>query len=176
VSGMDHDLLNLSRRKMIFHQISKYPGTYIREMEKTLSLTMGDLQYHLQQLEKADLISSHYDGRRKRYFVKNEVNYFDREILSFIKMRTPRRIIIFLLLHPESSFKETLAEFHFTKGALSFHLKKLIKANIVISIKREKEMIYRIKDENRISQILIAYQSGILDEALNGFIDLWTKL
>ena len=145
-------------------------------MEKTLSLTMGDLQYHLQQLEKADLISSHDDGRRKRYFVKNEVNYFDREILSFIKMRTPRRIIIFLLLHPESSFKETLAEFHFTKGALSFHLKKLIKANIVINIKREKEMIYRIKDENRISQILIVYQSGILDEALNGFIDLWTKL
>ncbi len=173
---MEHDLLNLSRRKMIFHHISQYPGTYIREMEKTLSLTMGDLQYHLQQLEKADLISSLDDGRRKRYFVKNEVNYFDREILSFIKMRTPRRIIIFLLLHPESSFKEILAEIHFTKGALSFHLKKLIKADIVTHTKREKEMIYRIKDENRISQILITYQSGILDEALNGFIDLWTEL
>ncbi len=173
---MDHDLLNLSRRKMIFNQISKYPGTYIREMEKTLSLSMGDLQYHLQQLEKADLISSHDDGRRKRYFIKNEVNYFDREIVSFIKMRTPRRIIIFLMLHSESSFKEILAEFHFTKGALSFHLKKLIKANIVINTKKEKEMIYKIKDENRISQILITYQSGIFDEALNGFIDLWTKL
>lgn len=173
---MDHEILNLSRRKMIFNQISKYPGTYIREMEKALSLSLGDLQYHLQQLEKADLISSHDDGRRKRYFVKNEVNYFDREILSYIKMRTPRRIIIFLMIHPESSFKEILAEFHFTKGALSFHLKKLIKANIIINLKREKEMIYRIKDENRISQILIAYQSGILDEALNGFIDLWTKL
>ena len=173
---MDHEMLNLSRRKMIFHQISKYPGTYIREMEKSLSLSLGDLQYHIQQLEKADLISSHDDGRRKRYFVKNEVNYFDREILSFIKMRTPRRIILFLMINPESTFKEILAEFYFTKGALSFHLKKLIKANIVINIKREKEMIYRIKDENRISQIVIAYQSGILDEALNGFIDLWTKL
>lgn len=173
---MDHELLNLSRRKMIFHQISKYPGTYIREMEKTLSLTIGDLQYHLQQLEKADLITSQDDGRRKRYFVKNEVNYFDREILSFVKMRTPRRIIIFLLLHPESSFKEILAEIHFTKGALSFHLKKLFKANVVINIKKEKEMTYRIKDENRISQILITYQSGIIDETLNGFIDLWTKL
>src|SRR5512137_2340650 len=142
---MEHELLNLSRRKMIFHQISQYPGTYIREMEKELSLTMGDLQYHLQQLEKSDLISSYDDGRRKRYFVKNEVNYCDREILSFIKMRTPRRITIFLLLHPESSFKEILAEFPFTKGALSFHLKRLIKVNIVISIKKEKEMIYRIK-------------------------------
>jgi predicted transcriptional regulator len=176
VPAMDHELLQLSRRKMIFHQISKYPGTYIREMEKTLSLSMGDLQYHLHQLEKADLISSHDDGRRKRYYVKDEVNYLDREIISFIKMRTTRRIIIFLLLHPDSSFKETLAEFHFTKGALCFHLKKLVTADIVIQTKREKETIYKIKDEDRISQILIAYQSGIFDEALNGFIDLWTKL
>ncbi len=145
-------------------------------MEKTLSLTLGDLQYHLQQLEKAELISSHDDGRRKRYYVKTEVNIFDREILSFVKMRTPRRIIIFLLLHPESSFKELLAEFHFTKGALSFHLKKLVHANLVIPTKREKETIYKIKDEEKISQILITYQSGILDETLNGFIDIWTKL
>lgn len=173
---MDHELLNLSRRKMIFHHISKNPGTYIREMEKTLSLTLGDLQYHLQQLEKAELISSHDDGRRKRYYVKTEVNIFDREILSFVKMRTPRRIIIFLLLHPGSSFKELLAEFHFTKGALSFHLKKLVHANLVIPTKREKETIYKIKDEEKISQILITYQSGILDETLNGFIDIWTKL
>ena len=173
---MDHALLTLSRRKMIFQHISRYPGTYIREMEKTLSLSLGDLQYHLQQLEKAELLSSHIEGRRKRYFIKTEVNYFDREILSFIKMRTPRRIIIFLLLHPESSFKEILSEFRFTKGALSFHLKKLVNANIVIPTKREKETIYQIKDEERISQILITYQSGILDDALNGFIDIWTKL
>ena len=145
-------------------------------MEKTLSLTLGDLQYHLQQLEKAELISSHDDGQRKRYYVKTEVNIFDREILSFVKMRTPRRIIIFLLLHPESSFKEVLAEFHFTKGALSFHLKKLVHANLVIPAKREKETIYKIKDEEKISQILITYQSGILDETLNGFIDIWTRL
>jgi hypothetical protein len=26
------------------------------------------------------------------------------------------------------------------------------------------------------NQILVAYHSGILDDALNGFIDLWTKL
>jgi predicted transcriptional regulator len=161
---------------MIFQHISKYPGTYIREMEKNLSLSLGDLQYHLQQLESAGLISSHDDGRRKRYFVKTEVDCLDREVISFIKMRTSRRIIIFLLLHPESSFKEILSEFNFTKGALSFHLKKLVNANIVINAKRERETIYKIKDEERISQVLITYRSGILDDVLNGFIDLWTKL
>ena len=148
----------------------------MREMEKALSLTLGDLQYHLQQLEKAELITTYDDGRRKRYFVKNEVNYLDREILSFIKMRTPRRIIIFLLLHPDSSYKEMLVEFRFAKGTLSFHLKKLLYANIISKTKRERETIYRIKDEKTISQMIITYQSGIVDETVNGFIDIWTKI
>jgi predicted transcriptional regulator len=173
---MDHELLTLSRRKMIFQQISKYPGTYLRELEKALSLSLGDLQYHLQQLEKANLISSHDDGRRKRYFVKDEVNYFDREIISFIKIRSSRNIIIFLLLHPDSSFKEILADFHFTKGALSFHLKKMLHAQIVVKSKRENESIYRIKDESTISRVLITYQAGIIDETVSGFIDIWTKI
>ena len=83
---------------------------------------------------------------------------------------------MFLLLNPYSSFKQILSNFNFTKGALSFHLKRLSNADIIINSKREKETIYKIKDENRIGQLLVTYQSGILDEALNGFVDLWTKL
>jgi hypothetical protein len=81
-------------------------------------------------------------------------------------------------LHPDSSFKEILAEFHFTKVALSFHLKKLLLANIITKTKREKketETIYLIRDKNAINQVLITYQSGIVDEAVNGLIDIWTK-
>jgi len=173
---MVHELLTLSRRKMIFQHISKYPGTYLREIEKTLSLSLGDLQYHLQQLEKANLISSYDDGRRKRYFVKEEVSYLDREILSFVKLRTSRHIIIFLLLHPDASFKEILAEFRFTQGALSFHLKKLLHANIITKSKREKETIYRISDETMVNHVLLTYRSSIVDETVSGFLDIWTKI
>jgi predicted transcriptional regulator len=176
VPAMVHELLTLSRRKLIFQHISKYPGTYLREMEKTLSLSLGDLQYHLLQLEKANLISSHDDGRRKRYFVKEEVNYCDREILSFVKIRTTRHLIIFLLLHPDASFKEILAEFRYTQGALSFHLKKLLRANIITKSKREKETTYRINDDTAVSHVLITYQSGIVDETVSGFLDIWTKI
>jgi len=104
------------------------------------------------------------------------VTYFDREILSFIKIRTTRHIIIFLLLHPNASFKEILAEFQFTQGALSFHLKKLLRANIITKSKREKETIYQIADETTVSHVLITYQSSIADEAVSGFLDIWTKL
>ena len=173
---MDEDLLALSRRRAIFEYISKYPGTYLREMESALSLSVGDLQYHLLQLEKGNMISSFPEGRRKRYFVKDEVKYVDRKILSLMRMKTPRRIVIFLLLNPDSSFKMILGQFNFTKGALSFHLKRLLKAGILVKEKRELENVYKIADEMRISQLLITYRSSIMDDTLDGFIDVWTKI
>ena len=65
----------LSRRRTIYEYILKFPGTYIREMERALSLSLGDLQYHLHQLEKGGIISPHEEGKRKRYFVNNVVKY-----------------------------------------------------------------------------------------------------
>ncbi len=173
---MSEDLLALSRRRKIFEYISKFPGTYLREMEKELSLSVGDLQYHLRQLEKGRMISSLEEGRRRRYFVNDEVRYINREILSLMRLKTPRRIVIFLLINPDSSFKEILAEFNFTKGALSFHLKKLLRVGVVIKGKREKESIFTIADPGRVSNILITYKSSIIDEVLDGFIDVWTKI
>ncbi len=172
---MDHEALNLSRRKLIFNYISQYPGTYLREMEKILSLSIGDLQYHLQQLEKAELIAAHDDGRRKRYFAR-DVCIPDREVLSVIQLRTPRHIVLFLLDHPNARFREILGEFRFTKGALSFHLKKLTQAEIITSVKIETEVCYRVKDELRIRQVLVTYRAGFLDEAVSGFVDLWTRV
>jgi len=145
-------------------------------MEKALSLSLGDLQYHLQQLENGGLITSHDDGRRKRYFVKQEINYLDRELISFIQMRTPRKIMMILLLHPGLSFKELLSEFPFTKGALSFHLKKLLNAQILLQTKQEHHHTYKVNDEERVRNLLIIYRSKIFDDAADGFIDLWTKL
>ena len=173
---MEDDLLALSRRRRIFEHVQNNPGTYIREMEGALSLSLGDLQYHLGQLEKGELVTTHDDGRRKNYFAAEQVKFIDRKILAVVRMKTPRKIILFLLLKPNSSFKEILAEFNFTKGALSFHLKRLLKADIIVRGKRERESIYKIVDEERIGQVLITYRSGIADDALDGFIDTWTRI
>ncbi len=168
--------LALSRRRRIFEHISEHPGTYLREMERALELSVGDLQYHLQQLEKFELISHHDDRKRKGYFVNQDVQFIDMAMLSVLKLKTPRRIVTFLLLNPNSTFKEILAEFTFTKGALSFHLKRLTKAGMLQKSKLENNNIYCIVDEERVSQMLITYRSGIMDEALDSFIDVWTKM
>ena len=173
---MQEDLLALKSRRAIFSHISGNPGTYLREMETSLNLSVGDLQYHLGQLEKAGMITAHDDGRRKGYFVAAEVQYFDREAISIIRMRTPRRIIIFVLMNPDAAFSQILAEFNFTKGALSFHLKRLVGSGILIKGKRERESIYRIGDPEKIKNLLITYQTSIADEVLDNVVDLFARI
>jgi predicted transcriptional regulator len=173
---MEEDLLALGRRRMIFEHIGLHPGTYLREMETALGLSVGDLQYHLGQLEKGTLIYAHDDGRRKGYFVTDQVQYFDKGLLALLRMRTPRRIVLHLLLHPDSTFREILAQFRFTKGALSFHLKRLVKAGVIIKGRQERESIFKVADEERVKNLLITYRTSMADEVLDGVVDVLTKI
>jgi predicted transcriptional regulator len=173
---MEEDLLALNSRRRIFERISKNPGTYLREMETAMGVSVGDLQYHLGQLEKAGLIYANDDGRRKGYFVASEVQYFDREMISTIRMRTPRRIIIFLLMHPESTFQQILSEFNFTKGALSFHMKRLGKSGMVQKGKKERENTYTVSEPERVKNLLVTYQASIADEVLDNVVDLLVRI
>jgi len=169
---MEEDLLALGRRRTIFRHISANPGTYLREMEGALGLSVGDLQYHLGQLEKGGLVTAHDDGRRKGYFAAAEIPYFDRQAISIIRMRTPRRIIIFLLMHPGAAFSEILANFSFTKGALSFHMKRLVKAGMVEKARRENLWTYNVKEPERLGKLLVTYRASIADEVLDGVVDM----
>ncbi len=173
---MEEDLLALKSRRTIFGHISSNPGTYLREMETALGLSVGDLQYHLGQLEKAKLVTTHDDGKRKGYFVASEVQYFDRKLISTIRLRTPRRILIFLLTHPDSSFTEILANFTFTKGALSFHMKRLVGSGMVMKNRREAESIYRVAEPERVGGMLVAYRASIADDVLDGVVDVLTRI
>jgi predicted transcriptional regulator len=173
---MQEDLLALKSRRTIFGHISDHPGTYLREMETNLGMSVGDLQYHLGQLEKAGMITALDDGRRKGYFVAAEIQYFDREAISVIRMRTPRRIIIHVLMNPDSTFTKILAEFNFTKGALSFHMKRLVNSGMLVKGKKERESIYRVSDPEKIKNLLITYQASIADEVLDNVVDLFARI
>ena len=132
--------------------------------------------YHLGQLEKSGLIYSNDDGKRKGFFITSEVQYFDRKIISTIRMRTPRHIIIFLLTKPDATFREILANFNFTKGALSFQLKRLVKSGILSRGKMEKESTYKVVETERVRNLLITYRASIADDVLDGVVDLLARI
>lgn len=170
------EALELRNRRKIFEIVSRFPGAYLREIQKEAGLETGVLEYHLEYLVKKGILSSEIDGRYRRYFVSEEVHYLDRKILGLLRQRIPRGIVMHLLLNPSCRFQELLKKFHISKSTLSFHLKKLTRAGILDEETVGREKCYNVSDAEKVSRILITYKSSFLDDAVDRFAEVWMEL
>lgn len=173
---MDKDPLSLETRRRIFQLIRERPGTYSREIERELEMQTGVIQYHLNLMEELKLITSQGDGFRKRYFVSSEVSLQDRRVLSVLKLKTPRRIVIHLLQNPDSSYDQILSQFTFSKGALSFHMKKLLDSGIVRPARSASGVTYAVANEDEVARVIITYRTTFLDNLVDSFIESWLQI
>lgn len=170
------EALELENRRKIYQYISSFPGVYLREIQKALGLPIGVLEYHLTYLEKKGILSTVVEKYRKRYFVKEEIRHGDKGVISLLRQKTPRRIVIHTLLHPKASFKELLRETRLSKSTLSFHLKKLVDGNVLEQEKKGRENIYVVREQEQIARILITYKSSFIDDVVDRFVEIWLQV
>lgn len=170
------EALDLENRKRIYDYVSRYPGTYLREIQKDLKLEMGVLEYHLNYLEKKGLLSSEMDGRLRRFYVSEEVAFLDRKLLGLMRQRIPRKIAIRALLESEVSFDDLRKDLGISKSTLSFHLKKMRNLGILQERRKGRRMIYSIRKEDEVAAILITYKSSFLDDLVDRFAEVWMEL
>jgi predicted transcriptional regulator len=173
---MEKDPLTLETRRRIFQFIRERPGTYMREMERELQMQPGVLQYHLRVLEEMRLITAEGDGFRRRYFVSSEIPLRERKILSMLKLETPRRILMYLLQHPQSSFEELRGQFGFSKSALTFQMKRLMAAGLISAEKQKQGTVYSVVNPEEVARVLITYRVTFLDRLVDSFVDSWLRL
>ncbi|MEW6069116.1 MAG: winged helix-turn-helix transcriptional regulator [Candidatus Thermoplasmatota archaeon] len=168
--------LELENRKKIYLHISKFPGSYLREIQKALQLETGVLQYHLGYLEKKGLITVKEERYRKRYFPAGKIPYGDKDIISLLRQRILRRIVVYVLLNPRATYNQIAAQFTISHSTFSYHLKKLLESNVIKQIKEGAEPFYEVADEDKIAKILITYKSSFLDDVVDRFVDAWLEL
>ena len=170
---MDEDVLELENRRKIYQLVSKFPGMYLREIEKELGLAIGGLEYNLSYLERAEILSVEREGNRKRYFVKEDVSFGDKATISILRQEIPRRIVVHLMLNPHASFQDVLAQFTISKSTLSFHMKKLTEANIVEGHKEGRSTFYSVNDPENTARIILTYKASFLDTVVDRFAEVW---
>lgn len=170
------EALELENRRMIFRYISRYPGSYFREIQKKVGLATGVLEYHLNYLVKKGLLSTETERKKKRYFVSQEIPHLDKRTIGLMRQRIPRRITIHTLLNPDCSFQDLRKEFEVAKSTLSFHLRKLEDAGILASLKKGRKKFYRVADPEETARILISYKSSFLDAVLDSFAEVWLEV
>ncbi|KAA0002848.1 MAG: transcriptional regulator [Thermoplasmata archaeon] len=170
------DSLALETRRKIYNLILNYPGLHEREIARKLNISLSTLDYHLHYLEKREIIVSKKDGRYTRYFASLKVGMQDKKIIAILRQKTPRKIVLFLLMHPGSIHKEICEGVKKSPSTISFHLKKMIDAGIIEAVSLGRETAYSVKDEEEVVKMLITYKNTFLDSAVDSFIETWSSL
>lgn len=172
---MDDEVLGLENRRRVFQLIRSHPGLHLRELERRLPISLGDLRYHVDYLERKGLVNSKSDGYRKTYFSVRDVSVVDRGLLSLLRQKSPRRIILHLLAHDEADAEALGAAVDLSRSTLSFHLKKLREAGLVETRKVEGRHRYRLADPEQTARVLITYKDSFLDTAVDRVLDVWLQ-
>ncbi len=172
---MKEDHLAHETRKRIYSLIESSPGLHKREIARELGMSLSTIDYHLHYMEKRKMVVAKSDGKYKRYFPRKEMEMskWDRKILSMLRQEVPRRILMFLLLHPKAIHKEICEYVGKAPSTVSFHMKKLIKEGIVEEISLGKEKAYVVLNEEKVASLLATYKETFVDRAVDKFVSTW---
>jgi predicted transcriptional regulator len=176
VEGEKQDeTFEIEARQKVYQVISEAPGLHLREIQKRSNLPLGTVEYHLNYLEDNDLVIAREEGGYKRYYPKRAMSSDDRKTMSLLRQEIPRKIVIFLLNHPNSNFGEVAESLKVAPSTLAFHMKKLVKKDVVGRTKKGRTSYFSVKDPNQVARILIAHRPSFLDDLVDRFVATWTE-
>ena len=162
---------DLEIQKHIFSIVSQHPGINLSRVAELSHISIELARYHLQYLEKNEMLTSDKQEGFQRYYPKGEVGVVDKKYLSLFRQELLCKIVLFMLQHPHCRHKDVLDAFEMTsRSLLSYYLKKLIKKGVVGTEGEGKQRRFYLCNEEEIVQVLIKYEPY---KILEGISDTW---
>jgi len=170
---MPDQISELEVQKQIFSLVEKEPGLTLTRVAELLNISVELARYHLQYLEKNDVLSSSKEEKFRRYFLVNKVGVRDKLYFSVFRQEMLLKIVLFIMNNPSALHNEILSYFKMrTRSLLTYYLNKLLK-NGIIQIQGEgKERRYIVQNQPEIIQFLMKYEPY---SAVDGIQESWTQ-
>ena len=190
------DLLELEIRRRIYNYIQNNPGLHLRELSRRLHISYHNLRYHIDHLKKSDLIVVKTDNSYCRLYIANKTGIKEKKLLNLLRQGTTKNIILTIFIFVICSEKFLSKELNKHQTTISFHLNKLMKADIierasynngVVTRRRENHTMkvsgpvgntrfYRLKDPDTIYNILLTHNDSLFHDKKLSFIRFFLKL
>ena len=169
------EILQLASRRKIYDLVKKFSGCNFRDLERKSSLPVGTLQYHLHYLAKHELIAEKKDGNKIRYFAK-DIKPTDRLLLSLLRQKTIRHLLLFIMSHKKGRQQEIVAFLNLSPSTVSWYLSRLVKQNVLAVMKKEGEHCYRLAlPEKEIITLLMTFKESFFDKMVDHTIETWVS-
>ena len=141
--------------------IDENPGIRYRELMRLINFSNGVLSYHVNKLEKLDLVNVERKTRITRFFPRNISNEI-MGILGNLRNQTSYEIIKLVYESGPISQREIVKYTRKASSTISWHMKKLLDCNIICI--KNRDFNY---DENIASGSKIQYKKVKLYDLLN---------
>lgn len=159
--------LDLPARRRLYLYIKANPGIHFREVQRDLSLSIGQLDFHINELVKKELIVKESGQGTVRFYVRDTFTPQERKIMSFLRKEVTRAILLFIKDHPGASPRDILGEFDFSGPNLSYHLARMVKSGVVRFEQKGRDRRYFIIEESTLEDLLISYSATLLDKVVD---------
>jgi len=180
VVSMDEEVLAVETRRNLFEFVRKNPGFHLREIARTVNLSITLADYHLRFLEKHELLSSTMDGEYKRYYPRSmpgdatarpALTDTEKQILALLRQAIPFRILAHLMERESATHKEILDQVPVSASTLSHHLKKMTGTGVVAR-GEAPERSYRVADPKLVARVMTTYELASAGQ-VDTFIRVW---
>ena len=163
---------NMTREEKIILEINTNPGIRFRELMKAMKITNGVMSYYIQKLEKTGIINTERTSGVLRLF-SNTVKSSDIDIIKFLRISTPKKIMVVLLEEDLLTFKQITEKIQMSPSTTSFYLGKLLQAKI-LSISNISPKKYTLNHKQKVSNLIVLYHPSIVDSASDNLTDIFS--
>ncbi len=134
---------------------------------------MGDVQYHVQRLQRDGRVTAARRGLYKFFYPANLFGQRQRDVLSMISLERPREILLNIIEHPGCT-QETLAlATGVSQPTVSWHLKRLVELGIVERRQEGRVVSYTVPGGPEIASFIRTYHPTIWESWSSRLADIF---
>ncbi|MGC8505988.1 MAG: winged helix-turn-helix transcriptional regulator [Thermoplasmata archaeon] len=156
-------------RESIINTVKNNPGLHFRELQRRTGLAVGQLEYHLYQLQKDSRITTRQDGKLVRYFSNESGNAEERSISYHLRGRLSRELIIDLLKKNE----RTLTERNKNDEKFMRIIETMKKDGLIEKSDDNGVTTIRLRNRQALLAFLNKYRASFLDSLAYTMLDLF---
>lgn len=157
-------------RRNVLAAVNAYPGLHLEAISYVTHASAPLVQYHLRALVREHRLLAEKIGRSPRYFPIN-MSPSKRAKLALLREPLPFAIALSLIHHGETHHARIARDVQFTRGTISYHVRKLVDRGIVRH-HRERQT-YALLHRLDIELLLRSHPPP--KPLLEGFGDLWGR-
>ena len=169
------DKPGLETRKRVYDLVVLNPGVHLREVERLTGLPLGVVRYHLDRLQREELIFAQEDRYFKRFFPKGRIPNVPIQYFAVLRQSSLRSIVLHLMNNPGSNHAAMMGALGLPASTLSTYLSYLMGRDVIRREKSGKENLYFVKDEESIVKVLLVYRPSFLDKLVDNALTLYME-